>query len=116
MKETSISTKQEIKRFLLSKRFNKVFVLSGQNSYIKSGAKKFLDPILKNKNAFIYLKKSYYPEFQELKKIFSFMNKFKPDLIVAIGGGSVLDYAKIANVLKFSSNIKSGLSIFKFLV
>ena len=65
MKETSISSKQEIKDFFNDKRLNNIFVLSGKNSYIKSGAKKFLDPILKNKKAFVYLKKSYYPEFND---------------------------------------------------
>ena len=78
MNETFISTKQEIRRFLLDRKFNKLFVLSGQNSYVKSGAKKFLDPILKSKKIFIYLKKSYYPEFNDFfHKIYLLHNHTK---------------------------------------
>ena len=40
-------------------------------------------------------------------KIIQNIKKFQPDLILAIGGGSVLDYAKIANVLANSENIIS---------
>ena len=39
------------------------------------------------------------------------MRKFQPNLIVAIGGGSVLDYAKITNVLKFSPKLKEEIKI-----
>ena len=34
-----------------------------------------------------------------LKKIIVTIKIFLPDLIIAVGGGSVLDYAKIANVV-----------------
>ena len=39
-----------------------------------------------------------------------FLKKSSPDLIVAIGGGSVLDYAKIANVLTSSQNLQEEIS------
>ena len=40
----------------------------------------------------------------ELKEIIK-IKEFSPDIIIAVGGGSVIDYAKIANVLTDSSNI-----------
>ena len=37
------------------------------------------------------------------------INKITPDIIIAVGGGSVIDYAKIANVLDISTNLKMRL-------
>ena len=37
------------------------------------------------------------------------IKKFSPDLIIAVGGGSVLDYAKIANTLTESTNLEDEL-------
>ena len=33
------------------------------------------------------------------------IKNFNPDLIMAIGGGSVIDYAKIANILEINHNL-----------
>ena len=52
-----------------------------------------------------FFKKFAYPDVGELKLIISTIKEFSPDLIVAIGGGSVLDYAKISNVLTNNSNL-----------
>ena len=38
------------------------------------------------------------------------LKRFNPDFVLAIGGGSVLDYAKIANVLVDSKNLKEEIS------
>ena len=40
----------------------------------------------------------------------NFFKRSAPDLIIAIGGGSVLDYAKIANVLTDSKNIQEEIT------
>ena len=37
------------------------------------------------------------------------INKFNPDLVIAAGGGSVLDYAKIANVLCVNDSLKEDI-------
>ena len=106
-----ISNILEIKKYLAKDFIKKIFLLTGQKSYKESGAKNIFDKILLNKNTVTYYKKEYIPKFQELKKIIISLEKFNPDLILAIGGGTVIDYAKIANCLSSnttSDQIKSG--------
>ena len=101
------NSQENIKRFMDDKSFKKFFVITGKNSYFKSGANKIFDKILLNKSSFFYFKKMYYPEINELKRIIASINRFKPDLLIAIGGGSVLDYSKIARVLNLSVNLNN---------
>ncbi len=96
----------DLKKFIIDKKFKKIFVLTGNNSYFKSGANKIFDKLLSNKTNLFYFKKSFYPEIDELKKIIQKLNIFKPDLIIAVGGGCVIDYAKIASVINLNSRLK----------
>ena len=64
-----ISKKKEIHKFLNQKNFKKIFILSGKNSYFKSGANKIFDNLLVEKKTMFYFKKSFYPDIKELKVI-----------------------------------------------
>ena len=57
-----------------------------------------------------FILKNYLPELEELKKIIQLMDNIKPDIIIAIGGGCVMDLAKI------SSNFKSDKHLIKRLL
>tara|TARA_Y100000590_G_scaffold458199_1_gene612369 strand:- start:168 stop:1283 length:1116 start_codon:yes stop_codon:yes gene_type:complete len=105
MDEFSLSSGLDLSLFIKKENYKKIFVLCGKKSYSTSGAKSILTPILKKKNTKYYFKKSYYPEISELKNIIYMLRKFSPDLIIAVGGGSVIDYAKIANVLENTNNL-----------
>ncbi len=76
----------------------KIFILCGKNSFFTSGADNLLKKINNKETKFFY-KKSKIPIIEELIEIINEIKKFKPDLILAIGGGAVIDYAKIANVV-----------------
>ena len=90
----------------------KIFVLTGKNSYFKSGADKIFNKILSKKNTVFFFKKEKIPKIKELQNIFFKINKFKPDIFVSIGGGTIIDYSKIINTLtnnkKLSQKIVSG--------
>ena len=89
------------------KPIKKILIISGKKSYFASGADKIIKQILKNKESYFFLKKNKNPEIKELKKIILYLRFIKPDLIIAIGGGSVIDYAKMANILNPEKNLKN---------
>ena len=63
----------------------------------------------KQKKISFFFKTNKYPDLLELEKLISCIKNTLPDLIVAIGGGSVIDYAKIANVFVDSNNLQEKL-------
>lgn len=101
-----INSIEDFKNFVNDGNFKKVFFLCGEKSFISSGAKKIFEQIKKDKEVCIFLKTSNIPIFNELTKIIDNVKKFKPDLLVAIGGGAVIDYAKIANVVENRKDLK----------
>ena len=107
IKNLFFSSINDLKIFLKDKSFKNIYILAGNNSYEKSGAKNILKNFLEGKNIKFFFKKNFYPVIEELNIIISEIKKFNPDLIISVGGGSVLDYAKIANSLYDSKNLIS---------
>jgi alcohol dehydrogenase class IV len=94
-----INTTEDIKKFINDTGFKKIFVLCGKKSFATSGAEIFFKELLKIKETRLFYKNSELPILEELIKIIDDVKSFKPDLILAVGGGAVIDYAKIANVV-----------------
>ena len=93
-----ISSSEDILKYINDKSFKKIFVLCGKKSFVNSGAENLLKNI-DYKEIKLFYKKSEIPILEELIEIIKDIKNFKPDLFLAIGGGAVIDYAKIANVV-----------------
>jgi alcohol dehydrogenase len=94
-----INTTEDIKKFINDKGFKKIFVLCGKKSFVTSGAELLFQELLNDKESKLFYKSSELPVLEELIKIINDIKSFKPDLILAVGGGAVIDYAKIANIV-----------------
>lgn len=97
----------DLKNILNDKHFKRLFVLCGKNSFSSSGAKVCFDETPGKKIIKYYYKENNLPEINELIFIVKELKKFKPDLILAVGGGAIIDYAKIANVVDLKSDLKN---------
>ncbi len=95
-----INSTDDINKFINDKGFKKIFILCGKKSFKTSGAELFIKKITKNKDIFFFYKNSEIPRIEELIEIIKNLRNFKPNLVLAIGGGAVIDYAKIANVVE----------------
>ena len=101
-------SKKELILFLERIKDKKKFIITGKKSYFFSGASKFFKKYLDKKTTFFF-KKNNIPSFEELKKIILILKKVNPEIIIAIGGGSVMDYAKIANNLNDINQLKKNI-------
>ena len=104
-----INSTKDIKNFLEDKKFKKIFILCGKKSFYNSGAKIFFKNLLKDKDKEIksFYKVSEFPVIDELINIINDIRKFKPNLILAVGGGTIIDYAKIANLVEYRDDLKN---------
>ena len=100
-----ISSIEDILKFVNDKNFKKIFVLCGKKSFVTSGAEICFKKIVSSKEIRIFYKNSELPILEELIEIIRNIKNFKPDLILAVGGGAVIDYAKIANVVDVRSDL-----------
>jgi alcohol dehydrogenase class IV len=87
----------------------KFLFITGKKSFKKSGAKFFFEPLIKNKDYSFFYKVKSYPDISELKSLILQIKKYNPNLIFAVGGGTVMDLSKIANFLCYSQNVKSDI-------
>ena len=102
-------TKNYLKKRIKKIEKKKIFFITGKKSFKKSGAKLFFDPLIKGKDYSFFYKIKSYPDLVELKSLISQIKKKKPILIIAVGGGAIMDLSKIANYLCFSKNVKSDI-------
>ncbi len=93
-----INTTDEVLKYLNEKIFKKIFIICGKKSFSTSGADNFIKRVKDKEIKFIF-KQSEFPVLEELVEIIKQLKQFQPDIILAIGGGAVIDYAKIANVV-----------------
>ena len=77
----------------------KIFLVTGGKSFEASGAKSKLDEIIEGIESYRHFGFEENPKFHELLTGAEKLKKFNPDMIIAIGGGSVLDTAKIISIL-----------------
>ncbi len=83
---------------------NNIFLVTGNKSYSLSGAKKSVEKLLKNKQIYRFSEFSTNPKYEDVLKGIEKLRESQCEIIIAIGGGSVIDMAKLINVFSQSNN------------
>ena len=93
--EESISS--ELKTLLIKDSPNKIFLVTGDKSYNECGAKKIFDTVLKEYSFIRFFKFNKNPKVEDVEKGIKLFKKNNCDYVIAVGGGSVIDMAKLIN-------------------
>jgi|TARA_Y100000310_G_C20677805_1_gene814104 alcohol dehydrogenase class IV len=77
----------------------RIFLVTGENSYSSCGAEDSIVEALGDRNFYRFKGFQENPKIEDVDEGISLYRKFNPDLVIGIGGGSVLDMAKLTNIL-----------------
>lgn len=89
----------------------KIFLVTGARSYVTSGAQRAIKSCLDEIEVVRFSDFSVNPKFDEVMQGVDRFKKSSPDMVVAIGGGSVIDMAKSINIIASnqSNNLLSNI-------
>ena len=76
----------------------KILLVTGKKSFEKSGSEEKLSHYLKNLSVERFCDFEVNPNIKDVITGVKIIKTFQPDLIIAIGGGSVIDIAKLINI------------------
>jgi len=77
----------------------KIFLVTGKKSYFLSGAKNLLSEIINKYSYFRFYDFEINPKLKDLINGMSIFNREKCDIIIGVGGGTVMDIAKSISIL-----------------
>lgn len=86
-----------LKSILIKDSPQKIFLVTGEKSYDKCGAKKIMDKALKKYSFFRFSEFNKNPKVEDVEKGIKLFKKNNCDYVIAVGGGSVIDMAKLIN-------------------
>lgn len=111
---------KENSRFLLDKYLNdlnakNIFLVTGNNSYKNCGAEEFINCLKPKYKFFRYHKFQENPKYEEAVEASKYFIKKKIDLIISIGGGSVIDMGKLVRLISIHKGTKEQFLNNKFI-
>ena len=76
-----------------------VFLVIDKDSFFLSGAQTALSPHIEGTEIIQFAEFSPNPKIEDVRQGIALMKDAEPDLVIAVGGGSVIDMAKLINIL-----------------
>jgi len=106
---------EQLKSIILKHSVNNIFLIADKQSYQLSGAEKILNRLLRDYKITYFNDFSENPKIEDIEKGIALFKAQKYDLVIAIGGGSVIDTAKLINILSAQDgslrNYVAGLNV-----
>jgi alcohol dehydrogenase class IV len=96
---------EELRLILNNYNYKCILLITGNKSYVSSGAKVILDRLLQDYKTIHFNQITPNPSLPEVEKACKIFRLNECDLIIAVGGGSVIDAAKATRILAFQDNI-----------
>ncbi len=88
-----------IKEIIKETRAEKILLVTGKQSYVYCNAKSWIDKILNNIYTEQFNQFKVNPKLDDVYTGVRLLKNTKFDLVIAVGGGSVIDMAKLINIL-----------------
>jgi len=88
----------DIKKILKDQNIKKILLFSDSPAFALTGAEEFFSKLESNYEIYNVNNFSPNPKFEELNKILVEIQRMEFDIIIAVGGGSVIDMAKLVKI------------------
>lgn len=103
-----LSAAGQLKMFFEKHKAKRIFLVAGHASYKQSGAERMFHRVL---SSYIITQFSDFfpnPKLEDIERGIKIFRKTKCDVVVAIGGGSAIDVAKLINILSAQPGLLSS--------
>ena len=103
-----------IKKIISDLNAKKILIVTGKGSYKKSGSEEKLVQYLGDAVIKRFFDFEPNPNIKDVLVGINIISSFKPDLVIAVGGGSVIDIAKLINI--FAVHVVQEREIYEFVI
>ncbi len=100
-------TSEDLKNLMSEYSARKIFLVTGKASYKRSGAKDFMESSLGNSEYLRFSEFEENPKYEDVVRGTKIFTDSGCDLIVAIGGGSAMDTAKLISAFAANTEVDS---------
>jgi alcohol dehydrogenase class IV len=94
-----INSIRNLTNILKENKTKNIFLITGKKSYELSGAKEAIDNLLRNYNVTRFSEFDINPKIKDVEMGIELFKEKNYDVVIAVGGGSVIDMAKLINIL-----------------